>query len=185
MEAICISIPNTCKNVSEEGNDIFEKAYRNYFSRLEAYATSLLGDDDATDVVQDVFVHMWSYIDEFRKYSSVYAYLRRMVYCQCVDRIRRNKIAEKYISEQLYISDSAQEDVELTVSFRELHNIYNNILNQMPPKRRDVYVLQQTTDLSLSDIGVRLNISVKTVDCHLANARKILRQKLMSYQSRY
>ncbi|WP_243348105.1 sigma-70 family RNA polymerase sigma factor [Parabacteroides sp. FAFU027] len=184
MKATSPATNNLRKKDSIPGLDIFEKAYRDYFTRLELYAASILAEDEATDVVQDVFLYMWNNIEEFTKYSSVYAYLRRMVYCQCVDQIRHNRIAEKYISEQLYVSDSIRNDVDLTVSYRELERIYNNILEEMPPKRRDVYVLQQTTELSLADISLRMNISVKTVDCHLANARKTLRQKLISYQSR-
>lgn len=183
MENIFVSPKKLCKSPS--GYDLFEKVYRDSFLKLKNYAATLVGEENAIDIVQDVFLYMWNSIDDFTNYSSIYAYLRRMVYCQCVDLIRHNRIAEKYISEQLYISDSTQEDVELTVSFRELLNIYNRILEQMPPKRRDVYVLQQTTDLSLADISQRMNISIKTVDCHLANARKTLRQKLMSYQARY
>ncbi len=166
------------------GYNMFEQAYRDYFPKLETYAASLVGEENATDVVQDVFLYMWSSIDEFSKYASVYAYLRRMVYCQCVDQIRHNRIEEKYISEQLYTSEKLREDVDQTVGFRELNHIYNQILEQMPSKRRDVFVLQQTTDLSMTDIGRKMNISVKTVDCHLANARKTLRQKLLAYRAR-
>ena len=166
------------------GQDIFEKAYCDYFSRLELYAASLLDEENATDVVQDIFVYMWDHIDDFKRCNSVYAYLRRMVYCLCIDQIRHNRIVEKYISEQLYVSDVSRDDVDITVSYRELDSQYKKILEQMPPKRRDVFILQQSTNLSLLEISRRMNISVKTVDCHLANARKTLRQKLIQFQLR-
>ncbi len=159
-------------------------AYRNYFNKLEAYAATLLDAESATDVVQDVFLQMWNCIGEFKQCTSVYAYLRRMIYSRCIDQIRHKRITERYISEAIYLTDSARNDVEMTVSFRELTGIYNRILSEMPRKRRDIFLLQQSSDLSLSDISLRMNISVKTVDCHLANARKTLREKLLVYKQR-
>lgn len=173
---------STTQRKAGKDSDMFEFAYRNYFTKLEAYAATLSDPDNARDIVQDVFLHMWNTIDEFRNCSSIYAYLRRMIYSRCIDQIRHQRIAGKYISEAIYLTDISRNDVEMTVFYRELNVLYNHVLAQMPGKRRAVFLLQQTSELSLADISRQMDISVKTVDCHLANARKTLRQRLRAYQ---
>lgn len=163
--------------------DLFEDTYRNYHLKLETYASTFVGTENARDIVQDVFMQLWESMDTSTPVYSIYFFLRRVIYNRCLDWIRHQRIEERYVSQMINVSDSSYDDTESTVAYKELNAEYQRILSSMPSKRKNVYLLQQSKGLSIVEISNRMNISVKTVDCHLANARSILRSKLSVYYS--
>lgn len=64
--------------------DQFENTYkdlfRQYYSSLLFYATRLVGEEDAEDLVQDVFVEIWKRQDSIELGSQIQSFLYRSVY---------------------------------------------------------------------------------------------------------
>ncbi len=64
---------------------------------------------------------------------------------------------------------------------KQLCGIIQKAVCNLPDKCREVYVLGKEKDLSYKEIAGELGISVKTVECHMSNALKRLRQFLEPY----
>ena len=64
-----------------ENFDITYKAlFRRYYPNLIFYATRLVGEEEAEDVVQDVFVELWKRKDTIEIGDQIQAFLYRAVY---------------------------------------------------------------------------------------------------------
>ena len=64
-----------------ENFDVTYKAlFRRYYPSLIFYATRLVGEEEAEDVVQDVFVELWKRKDHIEIGDQIQAFLYRAVY---------------------------------------------------------------------------------------------------------
>ena len=65
-----------------ENFDITYKAlFRRYYPNLIFYATRLVGEEEAEDVVQDVFVELWKRKDTIEIGDQIQAFLYRLHPC--------------------------------------------------------------------------------------------------------
>ena len=81
-------------------NENFELTYkalfRRYYTSLIFYATRLVGDEEAEDVVQDVFVELWKRKDSIEIGDQIQAFLYRAVYTRCLNVLKHRNIEEGY-----------------------------------------------------------------------------------------
>lgn len=69
-----------------ENFDITYKAlFRRYYPSLIFYATRLVGEEEAEDVVQDVFVELWKRKDHIEIGDQIQAFLYRAVYTRALN----------------------------------------------------------------------------------------------------
>ena len=79
----------------DENFDLTYKAlFRRYYPSLIFYATRLVGEEEAEDVVQDVFVELWKRKDSIEIGEQIQAFLYRAVYTRD-PQDRRPGIAER------------------------------------------------------------------------------------------
>ena len=55
---------------------------------------------------------------------------------------------------------------------------HKKLIDQLPPRRRQVYMMSRGEGLTYVEISKRLGISVNTVENHIATSLKFLRQHL-------
>jgi RNA polymerase sigma-70 factor (ECF subfamily) len=63
----------------------------------------------------------------------------------------------------------------------ELERLYQQALEQLPERCREVFVLSRQQQLKYSEIAAIMNISVKTVENQMGKALKILHKQLREY----
>ena len=77
--------------------DITYKAlFRRYYPNLMFYATRLVGDEEAEDVVQDVFVELWKRRDSMVIGDQIQAFLYRAVYTRALNVLKHRSIEDGY-----------------------------------------------------------------------------------------
>lgn len=75
--------------------DITYKAlFRRYYPNLMFYATRLVGDEEAEDVVQDVFVELWKRRDSMVIGDQIQAFLYRAVYTRALNLLKHRSIED-------------------------------------------------------------------------------------------
>jgi RNA polymerase sigma-70 factor, ECF subfamily len=72
-------------------------------------------------------------------------------------------------------------DVETTLEGKELQEILNQAITQLPEKCRIIFNLSRQMGLSYAEIAEQLNISIKTVENQMGIALKKLREYLHKY----
>ncbi|MFO7671354.1 MAG: RNA polymerase sigma-70 factor [Bacteroidales bacterium] len=158
--------------------DSFEKLFRSFFPPLMVFAKKILVDeDDAREVVQRVFISVWEKRQEIDLSTSLKTYLFTSVHNRSLNVIRDRK---KFSSAD--VPDLAVEwDVSSVIESMELEERIMEVIRSLPEKCREVFEMNRFDGLKYSEIAVRLNISVKTVENQMSKALKILREKLSKF----
>lgn len=158
----------------------FEKLFREYFSPLMAFARKILGDeDDAREVVQQVFINLWERRSEIDLSTSLKSYMFSAVNNRSLNEIRDRK---KFSSEE--VPERAENwDISAELESMELEERIRGAIAGLPERCRVIFELNRFEGLSYGDIAKQLDISVKTVENQMSKALKILREKLANYLS--
>lgn len=145
---------------------------------LRAYLARLLGDrDEAQDVAQNAFVRIQPSVDAGTAREPrllLFATARRLALNEI--RRRRRHPLDGTGGTRLELTPSAEVSVEEIVAARQELAHFEEILLQLPPGCRQVFLLRKVEDLTHAQIARRLGISVKTVENHMTRAYRLLRE---------
>lgn len=173
---------STVINLIKEGNaQAFEKIFREYFKSLHAYAYTFMKDDEqAEEIVQNVFCRIWEKRDQLKTDGSLKAYLYRSVHNESVNYLKHQKTRTAF---QVHFSNGDQTSGEASekVMAAELDGQIQKALNELPLQCRVIFQLSRFENLKYKQIADQLNLSVKTVENQMGKALKILRLKLAEF----
>jgi RNA polymerase sigma-70 factor (family 1) len=157
----------------------FTEIYHRYWDRLLAVAMHRLADlDEARELVQDIFFHLWRRRNSLQLQYSLNTYLSVAVKYEVLSRLAardRRQRYRKYISR---IWQEATPDTENQLQFNELREQLAIQVNALPEKCRIVFQLSREEGYSQKKIAARLGIAEKTVEAHLSTALRKLRAGL-------
>lgn len=159
----------------------FRLLFDQHYRPLCNYAYRIVGDmDEAEDVVQEVFVKLWSQRSVIQINKSPAKYIYSMVRNQALSFIRRtsvgSKIKENMLNLQAGVALDEMDDEEIE-KYLLMDKIYNSI-RQLPPKCGEIFIMSKVNGLTYTQIAESLNISVKTVENQMSKALKLLRNML-------
>lgn len=156
----------------------YTEVYERYFSLLYVHAIRKLGnEDDAKDLVQELFTALWYKHAELEQ-ANLAAYLFTSVRNRVLDIYSRQKVASKYIASfQDYLS-TASDVAEHLVREKQLTALIEKEIQALPAKMREIFELSRKANLSHKEIAELLQISEQTVAKQVSNALKTLRVKL-------
>jgi len=133
----------------------------------------------AEDIVQDVFIKLWENRHQIKEDRSLKSYLFTIANNLALNYIRHAKIAMKF-QQELSAESSLQESPQASLEKKEAHEKLLAGIAALPEKQRIVFMMSRMEQLSYQEIAERLDISIKTVESHIGNALKILRQLLQT-----
>lgn len=167
----------------------FEELYFNMQPRLFAFSKKFIENNEiARDIVQEIFFEFWENRRTTTIKSSVNAYLFRTLHNKCLNYIRDLKVREKYSSyvdiklkeAELFFFDQEQDSYK-SIFFKEVQEIFNESMKNLPDSCREIFVLSRMKGLSNKEIADQLNISVRTVENQIYRALKVLKVSLKDY----
>lgn len=151
-----------------------------YWGPLVAYAQRFLGDvASAEDVVQHAFVRLWESKSATPNGDDARALLYRIVRNLVLNELRRSQVREHWASDQ-WVDETEPIASDDLVERHELRAAIEAAVDQLPPKRREVFVLSRFHELSNEEIASILSISPQTVANQLVGAMRTLRLLLRS-----
>jgi len=160
----------------------FDRIYVIYFSRMRRFAKEfVLFDEDAENVVQDVFLLLWEKREVLDIQVSLTAYLFSLVKNRCIDYLRHRIVAEEY-KQELKAKLYALKQLDYTFSSdQEIEEILNKSIEKLPEKCREIFIKSRIEGKRYREIAEELNISVNTVETQMSIALRKLRVELKDY----
>ena len=158
----------------------FDALYVSIYKPLCAYATRYVSVDEAEEIVQDTMLWLWDNWDTIAPEKSVKALLFRIVHNKALNCIKHNAVLSR-VHQQIEQRLSEQFESPNFYMDKELQQLLENAIKQLPENLREVFILSRVEQLSYKEIAERLDITVKAVDNRLARTMKILRQELKDY----
>ncbi|HOJ32236.1 MAG TPA: sigma-70 family RNA polymerase sigma factor [Candidatus Hydrogenedentes bacterium] len=177
--------------LSQQGNlSAFEEIVRRYKDKIFNTVFRIVGRrEDAHEVALDVFVKAYHHLETFRGDARIYTWLYRIAINLAKNRLRDGSRMGRNLGVSL---ESMKEDPSTLASsglqsansprnraeVRELEEMLQCCLNELPDELRTVFVLKVFEDLSYEEISQIMNCPLGTVKSRLNQARSVLRRRL-------
>lgn len=166
---------------SAEGDDLvrraqqgdvgaFESLYHTYAPAAYAVCRRMLGgDDEARELLQDVFVRAWERLPSFRGESSLGTWLHRLAVNVVLERFRSSKrdAARRADVPDDAIGHSPESDADARMDL-------DAALGTLAPGARQVFVLHDVYGYSHDEIASLTGIAPATARVQLWRARRAL-----------
>ena len=157
----------------------YEEIYRRYWGLLFNHARKMVqSDEDAKDLVQDVFSVFWLDGPTLELQTTLSAYLYSLVRYKVFNLIDRKKVRSNYLSSLEDYIKKNEYSAEYRVREKQMEELIEKEIATLPPKMREVFELSRKANLNYREIAEKLNISDNTVKKQMSNALKILRSRL-------
>ncbi len=163
----------------------YKLLFRRYYSNLLFYATRIVGEEEAEDVVQDVFTELWRRQAIVEVGEQIQAFLYRAVYTRALNVLKHRDIQNSYEAVLMDIHKRRVEfyqpdsnDVVKRIEDCELRRQLTEAINELPDKCKTVFKLSYLHDMKNKDIAEAMGISLRTVEAHMYKALKLLRDRL-------
>lgn len=173
---------NNKDNLKRDIRSNFDKIYITYYFRMFRFAKEyVLSDEDAENIVQDVFLLLWEKRDIVDIQISLLSYLFSLVKNKCIDHIRHQIIIEEY-QQELKAKLSSLELLNCTFASEEdIEKIVREAIDKLPVRCREIFLKSRIEGKKNREIADELNISVSTVENQMTIALKKLRTELKDY----
>ncbi len=159
-----------------------EALFRAHYSRLCDFVNCYVrSPETASDLVQDLFVHLWERCDAGDVPLLTTAYLYTAARNRALKHLRHRRVvarwAERVASAPLPTGPQADERLRT----REMAEAIRRAIDALPDRCRQIFLLSREKYLSYAEIAEVLGISVKTVETQMWRALKSLRKSLAPY----
>ncbi|HET6557895.1 MAG TPA: RNA polymerase sigma-70 factor [Prolixibacteraceae bacterium] len=157
----------------------FDALFYKYSEALYAFALSITRNKFAAeDITQLVFLKVWEKRALINERLSFKSFLFSVAYHETISWLRKEKSEQRRINEFVQNSVSQTNETEYSVEYKNIEGLANKIIEEMPEKRREIYILSREQGYTNKEISEKLNISVKTVENQMTSALKSLREQM-------
>jgi RNA polymerase sigma-70 factor (ECF subfamily) len=176
--------------VEQNDIEIFNDAFKNYKARYIRFATSYVKNElDAEDIVMDSFLNFWEKRNEIKTLTNIYAYILSIVKNKAINYLEHQQTI--YQAHEKIKAHEARELNFRIATLREcnpedlfsedLQAIIEKTLQSLSEQKIKIFNLSRIENKSNKEIAEILGISVKTVEFHITETLKILRENLKDY----
>jgi RNA polymerase sigma-70 factor (ECF subfamily) len=163
----------------------FEELFNFYCPRLVSYARRFLKDEDeAKDLVQDVFLQLWKSREQLDNGNNISAFIFTLMKNKCLNFLKHKVVEGKYViqsgnneNEELYHISFIEERGFITMD-EMLEAEMESIIEGMPDKCRTAFRLKWFGGKKIHEIAKIMGISTTMVDKHLSKGLQITRKKM-------
>lgn len=163
----------------------FQRLFERYYVEMVRYAQTIVRErEEAEGLMQELFVKIWRMGDEWNPQDALRPYLFAMAQNHCLSHLRKRRRRERLFREWFSRSSPEPETTPHDLEVEELRRAAREAVAAMPERRRQIYVLSRDHGLAYGEIAALLGISVKTVEAHMGQALKFLRERLAPFRGR-
>jgi RNA polymerase sigma-70 factor (family 1) len=174
---------NIIRKINEGDDKAFRLLYELYFHKVLNYAQKFVHcQEDAREIAQDVFMGLWAKKTFLDPNQSISGLIFRMTKCMSIDWLRKQANKSRHINISS-IPEQGARTLEEEILGAELNNVYNEILEKLPPKRKLIFQLSRDKNMTYNEIARELGLSPKTVEAQIRLALKQIRTGITNYSS--
>jgi RNA polymerase sigma-70 factor (ECF subfamily) len=159
----------------QNGNEAsFNELVGRYQEKLYWIARRFVNDhDQANDIVQEVFVKVYSALKKFRGESSVYTWLYRITVNVALSALRKQRIRDFVRIDKFFeTADDENEQPDAIFEKDEQQKLIEEAIEKLPEKQKSVFILRYHEELSYEEISLILKTSVGGLKANYFHAVK-------------
>jgi RNA polymerase sigma-70 factor (ECF subfamily) len=163
----------------------FDSIYKEFQPRIHRYLSNLVGENDALDLTQTVFLKVSRSLINFREESSLSTWIFRIATNSALDHavssVSKQKSIEQLLDDEGSIDDypnAGFPGTDQEYIRREMTACIRGVVDQLPENYRTVLLLSEFEEFSNAEIAQILDISLDTVKIRLHRGRTALRNAM-------
>jgi RNA polymerase sigma-70 factor (ECF subfamily) len=172
--------------LSEHDNFAFNKLYHFYYTPLFTYCLKYIKDENlAQEVVNDVFVKIWKNKNTLTITNSAKGYLFTAVKNTSFDYLRKNKNNNKADLNEAIHFECVTAKADVALDNEKLYDVVMHAIEKLPTHCKQIFRMSREEGLKYHEIATKLGISIKTVETQVSRALKVIRTKVLAFESSY
>ncbi len=183
-----------------DGELDFQDIYDTFQPKIHRYLSRLVGEHEAEDLTQEVFVKVSQGLKSFRGNSHLSTWIYRIATNVALDRLRSqsfHRMTQKNYSNDLIIEGEIgiedkdmltgenSSSVEQNLIRKEMNECIRNFIEKLPENYRMVLVLSELEGFKNQEISEILGLNLDIIKIRLHRAREKLKKELETHCSFY
>lgn len=179
---------DTVKELKKGNPAAFKQAFTLLYPRLKSYCKLFIHDlDKVEDLIQETFISVWDNRSSIKTNKTIESYFFVILRNKCLNHLKKKRLETAQVVDLdnlkidelqfLYQLDFTNKE---EMSFEEqLVESLKVAINDLPEKMKRVFTLCKLEGRKQKEVAEELNISLKMVEKHVANAKKQIKSKLI------
>lgn len=161
--------------IADSDSEAFRTLFRHYYPKTVIFLNAFTKDDNVSeDIAQDIFLKIWTSRAELPEIRNFGAWLYIIARNAALMHLRKKRPSISLEDIEIIIDGFIEEQCESNLQADTIRRI----VESMPPKRKEIYMLSRERGLTNAEIAKQLDVSKKTVENHLNLALKEIRNLL-------
>ncbi|MBZ5496224.1 MAG: RNA polymerase sigma factor [Acidobacteriia bacterium] len=171
----------------------YDDLYAQYYRRVRKYLRGIVGDTEAEDLAQEVFIKVGVRLGTLKDEARVSSWIFKIALNTARDRLRKapmtapacnrasSPVVEPVEETAERLPDSRLRTPEENLARSEMFQCYFDFVKKLPRHYFDVYALSEFEELPDKEISERLSLPLETVKMRLHRARAKLYDELRTH----
>ena len=167
------------KNLKQGDVKAFDDLFNKYSPRLYNFSIKYLkSEEEAEEVVQEVFLYIWDKREGLKPDNSFNAYIFTIAYNIIKKYFIKRSKDNAYKDDLIYTLLQQENNLDQTIDYKFLLEKVELIINSLPNRRKEIFIKRKYDGLTVKQIADELGISPNTVENQLASAQKQILNEL-------
>lgn len=167
--------------LKSDSKEAFTILYNQYWKRVYNFSRLYLSNiRDAEEVVQEVFIKVWEIRHSINEDQSFEGFLfiitRNFIFNQ-----HRRQVNEEAYRRTVIDALDVYENPEQELEANDLKVYIDQLIDLLPPRRREIFILSRYQNLSYKEIASQLQIAEKTVEHQISEALRFLKNRVLFF----
>jgi RNA polymerase sigma-70 factor (ECF subfamily) len=156
-------------------HEAFRYFFMTYYPKLKVFMNQFVCSETiAEDLSQDIFEKIWLNREYASNLQSFNAYVYRIAKNTAINYLEHKAVEENYIfSLPSFLPEIF---IEEEIDTKELELLIQLTVEKMPEQRRRIFTMSRIEGLKNMEIAEKLNLSTRTVEAHLYQALRQIRE---------
>ncbi len=169
----------------------YAQIYRQYYGKISRYLAGIVGQSEAEDIAQEVFIKVGTSLDNLRDPSKLSTWIFEIALNTAKDRLRYNSTVKSGRDRLTPLPDSEDQSGEMrdtksrtpeeNLEYSSMIECYLAFVKGLPKAHYEVYILSELEELSGKEISKMLSLPLETVKMRLHRARARLYKDLRTH----
>ena len=163
----------------ESPEQVFNGIVKEYSERLYWHVRRMVGShEDADDLLQDIFLKIWTALPSFRGEAQLYTWVYRIATNETLNFLRRQKVRAALQFRR--IDDVMEERIDADPYFNgsAAERALSKAIARLPEKQRSVFIMRYYEDMSYEEIAAVTGTSVGALKASFHIAQEKVRAEL-------
>ncbi|MDH6356210.1 RNA polymerase sigma-70 factor [Parabacteroides sp. PF5-9] len=180
-----VSFEINIDKLKQGDEETFRRFFTYFYPKLKAFACRFVDENTAEDLVQEVFTSYWEQKKKIEA-DNIRSFLFKWTQNKCLNHLKHKMVAEEYEA-HLHIAQARmafldqmtdKNEVFRQIVDRDLRELIEEAVNKLPPKCAQAFRLCYYQEMSHKEIAQEMGISHRTVEGHIRQATRFLREDL-------